>query len=154
MCATTPAGNDDSSGEIYNRLDFSAISFPSDRLTIQTLRRLYPNLFDQGLERKGELQPHFFSLTAPQSRQAFEPGVTMLESMLFAERLVAAFAYGRARGWPDPENWEGEIGLQGFKEDLARFYETLQLASGPQAAAELIRNFEAEARSLATDIQR
>lgn len=138
----------------YDKLDFTAIRFPSDQLTIQALRRIYPDRFDLGFERDGELQPHFFPHEMLTSLTEVDPGVGLLGSMLFSERLIAAFAYGRDRGWPDPDDWGGELGLQGFKQDLAEFYEKFQIAPGPQAAAEMIRNIETQARELAASILR
>lgn len=148
MCPSAPSENEGETRKDDTSIDFSRIDFPSDRLTIKHLRLAYPQLFDHGLESQGKLQPIFFSV------ESGPPAENFVGEMLFSERLVAAFAYCAASGIPEPKGWEGQEGLQGFKDDLVEFYCKLGMATGANHAQELVRDIERQASRMAPDIPR
>lgn len=145
MSSKSPNEDEGRAEEIYTSLDFSGIAFPSDRISIQYLRRLYPDLFDHGFDLGDNCQPQFFM----ESNHHRRVDSDLLGEVLFAERVVAAYAYGAARGIPEPAELEGEISLVAYREDLVKYYTQLRLASGPLHAAELIRDIERHAGELA-----
>src|SRR5690349_8140968 len=136
MSSKTPNEDDNKAKEIYAGLDFSGIAFPSDRISIQYLRRLYPELFDHGLDLCEDSQPQFFLDSVHQRKADGE----LLGELLFAEKVIAAYAYEAARGLPDPPYLEGQTSLDAYREDLVKYYAELRIASGPLHAAELIRD--------------
>lgn len=123
-------------------LDFTKLSFPSDKLTIRDLRRLFPDEFDVGSSVT------FFD-------EKTQPGT--LADLLHAERCLAEFAVGRASrtviGWPvdKPEPTEKnmdqivESEKKLYTQDLVHGYQKFGLASGPETARQLIREFETAA---------
>jgi len=124
----------------FRGLDFAALKFPSDGLSIGTLRERHRELFDRGFADWGDAQPKFF-LEADKGLHAGD----IVGHTLFCERFVAIAAYADARGIDPPQLDE----LPGVKEDLAEFYVRYGLASGPQHAAQLIRDIERQGAELA-----
>jgi hypothetical protein len=127
------AENDD---DQLKRLDFGAIVFPSDRLSIGTLRKVHPDLFDKGFNRGRMAQPQFF----------LYPGAELenLGNMLYCERDVAAHAYAKALGIKGPES-----NLASVVDELAIHYIRHGLASGTHHATEFVRDIESQALRLA-----
>lgn len=113
-------------------IDLTKIDFPSDGLTIKTLRRLHPDHFDTEPEACHRLVED----VADRANQG-------LMTMLHAERMVAEGAFLQARGVQcHPAYLEDR---QGFTKDAADFYVHYGLASGPQHAQQLIRGIESQA---------
>jgi hypothetical protein len=126
-------------------LDFSGLRFPSDNLTIGMLRRLRPDSFDKGccgFLEYGRQQPAFFLDPHEQGHAADD-----LASLLWCERLVAAFAYATGKGIDGPSGWE----IEGLRDELRQHYCNFGLASGPQHAWELIRDVERQGSSLGSE---
>jgi len=140
MIAVTPQNGH--SDEHFRRLDMSGLSFPSDKISIEMLRRHHPASFDVGFGSGKEAQPKFFFI--PEKTDHAE---SVLANMLFCERLVAASAYADARGIDRPEDE-----LDEFKEELVELYLRYQLATGKHHAAELIRDIERQGAALAPKI--
>jgi hypothetical protein len=124
----------------FKKLNFSRCRFPSDRLTIEMMRSLHPDLFDHGFEvgdRKE--QPKYFK--QPLGNTEEEIG-----EMLFCERCVAAFAYARARGIKPPWGLDLEI----HKDQLIDMYREWGLADGIAQASEFVRDVERQGQQLAS----
>lgn len=129
----------------FEGLDLSTIRFPSDDLTIGTLRRMHPALFDKGIYSGHEAQPRYFL-------QADEPGHAEddLGSLLICERLVAANAYADGRGIARPGGWD----YADPKQELTDSYPRFGIARGGKHAKELIRDIERQAKLLANQRDR
>jgi hypothetical protein len=113
-------------------IDFTQVDFPSDRLTIKTVRRLHPDDFDTHPEACHRLVEN----VAGRANQG-------LMTMIHAERMVAEGAFLEARGVQcDPDYLKDK---QGFAEDAAKYYVQYGLASGPHHADQLIRDIESQA---------
>jgi hypothetical protein len=123
-------------------LDVRGIRFPSDRLTIATLRQSHPELFDADVVVNGAVaQPRFF-FDADDGGHATD----MVASMLYEERLIAALAFASETGRALSVTG---IPLDELKDELAGQYLRYGLASGAHQAAELIRDIERQGRELA-----
>jgi hypothetical protein len=106
------------------QLDLSKISFPTDQITIQGLRSLFPHLFDTG----GTI--HFF-------RDAKD---NLLAPMMQDERDLARRAFDEAAGnAPEDADWELA------RADLIKNYVAYKVARGPSHGEQLIRSFERQA---------
>jgi hypothetical protein len=124
----------------FKALDFSSLKFPSDKLTVATLRRLHPDLFDLGFSTWDDAQPKYF-LHADKDRH-LENGIA---GMLFDERLLVACAYAEAKGIEGPGNWS----MVECQERLVDYYRHYHLATGVNHALELVRDVERQGRSIA-----
>lgn len=119
------------------------LEFPSDRLTLGTLRRRFPQAFDRPPADAGHGMPFFFD------RSGNGPGHTVRErlfDMMESERQLAFTALVEAQGSTrtDPDAMPPE-------EDravLIKRYQEFGLAEGPEHAKQLIRNLESAAAAL------
>ena len=124
----------------FKALDFSSLKFPSDKLTVATLRRQHPDLFDMGFSTWDDAQPKYF--LHRDKDHYLEKG---LAGMLFDERLLATCGYAEAKGIERPGNWS----MVECQERLVDYYRRYQLATGLNHALELVRDVERQGRSLA-----
>jgi hypothetical protein len=134
-----PASTPDEDEPSFKKLDFSRIRFPSDNLTIGTIRRVHSGLFDTGFET-GMLH-NFGDFSLPEHHG---DGVEML---LFLERLLVVGGYADRRGIYWPAGYDPDA----TREDLAGLYCTYGLASGPQHAEQLIRDLMRDGALLANE---
>jgi hypothetical protein len=134
------------------RLDLTKIAFPSDRLTIQNLRQLFPNKMDIEFSDLKDL--------------------AKLDSMLRGERSFASLVYAAAKGPPvidpsvaatpefkkiaeyakqhlPPRMVEPPISETPLYKGLIEDYVEFGLASGPHHAEQLLRDIESQARTQA-----
>lgn len=107
------------------QLDLTKIAFPTDRLSIKELRKLYPAEFDAE------------ALTQFNHRPAAE-----LNATFSVERAVAKAAFEATLGRASPQA-QNEYAMD--REELADSLVQYGLASGPHQAEQLIRNIEAQA---------
>ena len=126
---------------IYADTDYAKIRFPSDKLSIADLRRLFPEDIDHN-PRKPILRVGESDLT--------------LVSLLYNERRIADIACGNGPhlylsfgATPTAEDVERDVELQRqtSTEELVRLYQKFGLAKGPKSALQLIKGIEAAARS-------
>lgn len=129
----------------FTELDFSGFRFPSDGLTIQTIRRLNRGSFDQGYFRGDDCQPRYFLQAEYRGHAADDLG-----TMLMLERVVATQAYAEAQGVPGPYGWNWKDVHDNLSELLCKY----ELATGLQHAAEQIRDIARQGRSLGEQIGR
>jgi hypothetical protein len=143
-------GTPDSKEPWNKTVDFSDIEFPSDRISIKTLRKLHPDLFDKGFadEHNEGDQPQFFY----NDHNGYQ--LERLAEVLFYERVIAAAAYAKAAGLELPERFETDELVPSAKEWLERYYKEYGVADGPSTTKELIRGIERQARKLAKGVQR
>jgi hypothetical protein len=113
-------------------IDFTKIDFPSDGLTIKTLRRLHPDDFDTEPDACHRLVED----VAGRANQN-------LMTMLDAERFVAQAAFAKASSvqWTPGDIEDAQISAA----RAATLYVHYGLASGPQHAQQLIRGIETQA---------
>ncbi|MGH9616408.1 MAG: hypothetical protein ACRD28_06660 [Acidobacteriaceae bacterium] len=109
------------------RIDYTRIHFPSDSVTIGTLRAVSP-----------------FRLDVDEPRFIDEVG------MLTVERLLARRAFDAALGRPVTDK-DDVPSRKGWIDDLADDYKRYGVARGPKTALRLIEAFEAEAASQARE---
>jgi len=112
------------------RIDLAKITFPSDRLTIATLRELFPPLFDV----PGKSVKYF----EDERRQD-------LESMMEAERRTARRAFDAALGRTGSTLDQHEDRMFPSEQDrewLTELYVSHRLAAGPHHVEQLIRSIE------------
>jgi hypothetical protein len=114
------------------QIDFTKMDFPSDGLTIGTLRRVHPEQVDTGEDI------NLFSKDYGGSAG------DMVTGMLGAERDLAAAAFNRALGKPAPAPLDKDM-LEGFAEAMTQDYIRYGIASGPHHAEQLIRGIESQA---------
>lgn len=113
-------------------IHFSEIVFPSDNLSFGVLRKRFPELIDAGTKVA------FFAL--PESNPDFHS--QNLTNLLEGEREVAMIAFSAVLG----KSWEGDWYTNAeIKQFLADEYIHYGVASGPQHAAQLIRDIETAA---------
>jgi len=116
----------------FAELDFRDVTFPSDKLTIDKMRKNDWGLFDDGFHVGERQQPQFF-FNANHGGHAGD----VVGSMLFCERAVVATAFADNVGADRPDC---EIG--GCKATLEKLYQKYGLAKGEQEAKMLIRGLE------------
>ena len=143
-------GQQDSAEPWNKTVDFSTIEFPSDRISIKTLRQIHPELFVKGFadEHNEDDQPQFFYNDHHGSQ------LERLAEMLHYERLIAAAAYAKTAGLQLPEEIEASESVLAAKDDLERHYKQFGIVAGPNETQELIRSIERQARALAKGVQR
>lgn len=132
-------------GGRFPTLDLSGVRFPSDNLTIRTLRQARPDLFDIGIGNGDNAQPKFF-FHASHGGHATDT----VAAMLFCERLIATDAYAAAKGVDGV--YTGTT-IDEFKEELTQLYARYGISHGPLHAAELIRDIERQGAALANQRQ-
>lgn len=109
-------------------LDLAKIAFPTDRLSIKELRKLFPDEFDAGDDKR----VHYFDPYGPRRFLAF---------MLDTERDLARTTFDIAMG---KANHIDKNTLKSIKKDLAALWIEHGLASGPHHARQQIRDIEAQ----------
>jgi hypothetical protein len=124
------------------KLDLTRVHFPSDRVTILSLRQLHPELFDHGLGNRFVSQPEYFLRHQPRN-----PAEIGLGDMLWCERQIVAHAYAVAKGLRIPEVLDRDIDV--YRESLTNHCREFGLVSGENEAAEMIRDLERQGRLLA-----
>ena len=115
-------------------IDFNKIRFPSDRLTLQNLRRLSPDHFDpdkDGLRLLFDDSPK-------------NPMLDVLE-LIHLERHVAQGALWQAQGHKSDYLDD----MPGYAEDVAKLYIHFGIAKGQHHADELVRNLQSQAAAQA-----
>jgi hypothetical protein len=127
----------------FAKLDLTRVHFPSDLVTILSVRQRYPELFDCGLGNGFVSQPEYFLRHEPQN-----PAEIGLGDMLWCERQIVGHAYAVAKGLRIPEIMARDVEV--YRESLANHCRELGLASGEHEAGEMIRDLERQGRLLAT----
>jgi hypothetical protein len=125
-------------------IDYTSISFPSDKLTIRDLRLLYPHYFDV----EGSAIRDFLAANAGQGKLNSVDD-DWLASMLDSERWLARHSYDKSRGAPVSRLEEIGDSRDKCASELSTYYVHFGLASGPTHADQLIRQFEAAAAAQA-----
>src|SRR5687767_8333742 len=87
-------------------IDYTALSFPGDRITVRDLRKAHPDLFDV----EGN---HFFGEPAAHHT---------VGTIIYAERLLARAAYEAALGKPGNILHERGVERADCLEDLTKLY--------------------------------
>jgi hypothetical protein len=113
-------------------IDLSKIEFPSDRVTIKDIRRLWPEAVDTG--KRVDL------FSKPVGGGAGE----MLFSMLTMERDLAKATFGLKLG-REPAIPYADDDVKLLADDLSQVYTRYGIADGPSSAKELIRGIESQA---------
>jgi len=113
-------------------IDLERIDFPSDGLTIRTLRRTHIEDFDVHLTNSFFRNPDRWSADAT------------IGLMIFTERFLATDAFEAALGLPRTADLSPDDRKAHF-EELEAFYIRYGLAEGPAAAREKIRGIERQA---------
>jgi hypothetical protein len=122
-------------------IDFSQISFPSDKLTIAALRKAYPNSFDL----PARMPSSKYEEPTEYGRGSLEQ---TLGGVIDAERLVASLAFKESLGLALTES-EALRPREVIHDSLTSEYITLGLASGEHHANQLVRDIETQATSQA-----
>lgn len=114
------------------QIDFSALAFPSDRITVADLRRVHPNRFNPPLG---------------QAFNALETDRTFgLNDALYLERLLAAQEYERAAGQPGSSTRASEqMSRDSCIGTLTRLYQQYGLATGRKQTELLVKKLEVQA---------
>lgn len=128
-------------GGVNDEIDWTAIEFPSDRLTLGAIRKQHVDLLVDA-DRGAHVQYSQFD-TFP---------------MLAAEMDIAAVAYARAAGLPDPfahlhEEVAGMKSRPAMVAVLDNAYQKYGLSSGPQLTEHLVRGIEAAAEKQASEVR-
>jgi hypothetical protein len=113
-------------------IDFTKIDFPSDGLTIKTLRRLSPDHFDSEPEACAKLLHN----------RAGNPMGDVL-TLLDAERMVAQGAFFKTVGVQCSRDYLEDV--RGCAQDVAKLYVHFGIAKGQHHAEQLIRDIESQA---------
>lgn len=118
---------------LIDYIDYTSISFPSDRITVRDIRKAHPDLIDV----EGD---HFFG----------EPeAADTVGNVILLERLLARAAFEAALGKSGNVINERGLSRADCLEDLAPLYATYGVASGPEHTEQLVRDFEAQAAAQA-----
>jgi len=144
-------------------IDYTAIAFPSDELTIGNLRKLNGSLLDsdsRGIDKyfsgsvEDFIDSEFGSSTMTGGHEYGD--VELLSLMLKAERDLARHAYEKACGKPLDGTYEWEP-LPKTRDrlvaELKEVYTHFKIASGPTHTDQLVRDFEAQAAAQVTTPQ-
>lgn len=134
----TPADND------YPAMDFRAASFPSDTLSVNNLRRLFPDRLDRpGVLRDGYVDYDFFY---PSPHPSNPEPMVRLATLLDDERIVASGAFYRQYSSRDPSILDAEEleVMADAERQLAEGYQYFKLADGPETARLLIERVRTE----------
>lgn len=124
-------------------IDFTKITFPSDKITLADLRRVHAKEFDT-------CGRNFFDSPKLGRRDHDRPQEALSE-MLSIERLIARIVFDSVRrGKPQASvlnsTWEDDAELI---EALSRYYERYGVAHGAQESFPLIRSIEHQAKKQA-----
>lgn len=131
----------DSSDDRFAGMNLTSVSFPSDSISIESLRRLFPNDFDVEITEGMKAQPKFFLLPENSVNAS-----NTLGNVLYCERLLAAWYYAKEKGIAPPET-----GLVDIQEELSESYCKLGIAIGTHHAEELMRDIERQVKKLIND---
>jgi hypothetical protein len=130
--------------DVEPQIDFAAIDYPSDKLTVKMLRNRNPHAFD--IEPRQEWGPY----RVTESRSRF-PRMSMddvLGHAVDSERQLAEWAFKQALGQPiDLEFWREK--REETWEVLSTEYVKWGLARGEHEAHEMLRRIEAQAEAQA-----
>jgi hypothetical protein len=118
-------------------IDFTQLKFPSDSLTVATLRKVYPHSFDLSSRTGG-------------SHRTYGRGSLndTLGGVIDTERLVASLAFKQALRLA-PNEAETQDPQETLRDLLASDYVTLGLATGQHHAEQLVRDIEGQATTQA-----
>ena len=121
----------------------ATLEFPSDRLTIGTLRERFPLAFGQASSHAQSTDPFLddYSNSSPGERLRQK-----LYNLLDGKRQVALNALVGAEGSTRPD-WV--FTPEEERERLIELYQEFGLAEGPEHAKQLVRNLESAGASLA-----
>lgn len=120
-------------------INFAEIDFPSDQITVKTLRAAFPSSFDQ------PGPPHEWSVMRSYGRAS---AGNALDHIIDAERLLAGIAFKKALGQSLADD-EAPYPRWEIIEALVTDYGHLGLAVGKQQVEVLVRRIEAQAKSQA-----
>jgi hypothetical protein len=121
-------------------IDYTSISFPSDMVSIGTLRKVYPDIFDVD---DNDVRAFFAR------QRSGKPKETILADMLGEEHDLARHAFESALGKKYTVLTEWNDTRDEAAEQLAKYYLHFGLASGREQAEQLIQAFEAQAAAQA-----
>ena len=116
-------------------VDYTSISFPSDRISLLAVRRAHPDEIDI------EDPENFFSTDHVQHT---------LGTVIYVERLLARAAYEKAIGKPGNILQERGLSRQDCIKDLAAWYVKYGVCSGRKQTELLIREVEKQAAGQAS----
>ncbi|VTR93413.1 unnamed protein product [Gemmata massiliana] len=119
-----------------SKIDFAAVEFPSDVLSVKRLRTIFPELFEQGRLKDGF--GHFFYPIGGEN-----PGhLVRLNDLLSAERMVAEYTFVRALETNPNEILDAECHecADLARKELEPLYQEFKLADSPETARLLIRH--------------
>lgn len=119
-------------------IDFGAVDFPSDALSMKRLRQSFPKLFDGGSLQDG--YGSFFYPLGPDNPDR----LVRLADLISAERAVAEYAFWNVID-PYPSetlNDDDGEGAEYLREELEQLYVDFKLADSPETARLLIRQVE------------
>lgn len=124
--------------EQVERIDFGAVDFPSDALSMKRLRQSFPELFDEGSLTNG--YGLFFHPMGPDEPER----LVRLTDLLHAERTVAEYAFYNALDPYPSETLDEECReCDGWaREELEPLYVEFKLADSPETARLLILHVE------------
>ena len=126
----------------------ATLDFPSDRLTLGTLRRRFPQSFDEADSHDLSSVPF---IDDNDSRNPSERLRQRLYELLDGDRQVALNALVQAEGSTRPD-WM--YTPEEERERLIQLYQEFGLAEGPEHAKQLVRGLESAAAALAQNRSR
>jgi hypothetical protein len=130
-------------------MDFRAVSFPSDAVSVKRLRSIFTKHFDgRGLIVDGYTNNDFFFPSAPE-----KPSHLMrLTELICDERVVAAGTFYQTLGNEQIElNHEEREVIEDSKGRLEKNLQFFKLADSPETARLLIRQIEEQGAQQARD---
>jgi hypothetical protein len=119
----------------FAHIDYRAIKFPSDQITIADIRIAHPERFD--VENAS-----WFKRTQDDPKFS-------LNVILYLERLLARTAFQEAIGKPLDMMAEWGLDRTDCLDELTRFYATYGIAQGVHHTEQLVRDLEAQATAQA-----
>jgi hypothetical protein len=126
------------------KIDFAAIDYPTDKLTVKQLRQRTPHAFDV------EPRPEWGTYIVTDNRSRFRR-MTMdnvLGHVVDSERQLAEWAFKKALGQPVPD-WDLSSERDTTMDNLSSEYIKWGLARGEHEANEMLRGIEAQATAQA-----
>jgi hypothetical protein len=118
---------------IFPIINFAAIRFPTDQLTVADLRRIYPQSFDMSVPLGATKRGY--------GRQSIED---TLGDIIDAERVIANLAFKQLLGIPLTVEEEQKT-RHDHLDNLASSYIDLKLVSGEHEAMQVVREIERQA---------
>jgi hypothetical protein len=131
------------------RIDFGALDFPSDALSVKRLRHIFPELFEEG-SLTGGYGGFFFPLGHERP-----PYLVLLNNLLSAERTLADYAFYNALDPYPSETLDEECHwcAEKARSRLQQLYLDFKLADSPETARLLIRHVEEQGTEQAARIK-